>query len=371
MLLIKTTRDALLKPLQTVAGIIERRQAYPILSNVLIRQDQEKATFLASDMDIQIKTELTSSLAAEQNFSITVSAKKFLDILRSLPADSEIRCTRQDDQLRVRSGKSTFNLQILPAEDFPEIVEVSEPEAVVIVTQKILKNLLHHVQFCIAQQNIRYYMNGLLLSTEEKQLTGVSTDGHRMALLVTQSDQMQPRHEVIIPRKTAIELSKQLIDSDDPVKIEYFQKKVRFSFANISLISKVIEGKFPDYNRVIPQNNNKSFEINRLMLLQSLQRVSILSNTNENFRGVRLIIDPGILCIICKNSDQEEAREELEIEYQQESLDISMNISYLLDLLSAIDSEKIQLAFENENSSVLITIPGDDKFKYIVMPMRI
>ncbi len=372
MLLIKTNKDTLLKPVQIVSGVIERRQAYPILSNILIRQDQEKTTFLASDSDIQIKTEIKPSLDPGQHFSMTVPAKKLQDILRSLANDGEIRLARQDDHLQVKSGKSAFNLQILPAEDFPEITETSEPEATVTLSQKTLKNLLHHIQFCVAQQNIRYYMNGLLLSTHEQQLTGVSTDGHRLALLATQLNQTQPKQEVIIPRKTAIELSKLLTDSDDLVKIEYFQKKIRFSFSDTVLISKVIEGKFPDYNRVIPLNNDKTFEIDRITLLQSLQRVSILSNVSENFRGVRLIISSGNLCIICKNSEQEEAQEELEIDYQDEkNLDVSMNINYLMDILNNVNSEKIQLAFENENSSILITVPGYDEFKYIVMPMRI
>ncbi|UJP04583.1 MAG: DNA polymerase III subunit beta [Nitrosomonas sp.] len=370
MLLIHTSRDLLLKPVQTVSGVIERRQAFPILSNILIRQDREKTTFLASDSDIQIRTDILPGLAPEQPFSLTVSAKKLQDILRSLPNDGEISLIKKEDFLQLKSGKSAFNLQILPAEDFPEIIETAEPEATASLHQKTLKNLLRYVQFCIAQQNIRYYMNGLLLSIQGNQLVGVSTDGHRLALLAIELDQTQPKQDVIIPRKTALELSKLLNDSEEPVKIEYFHKKICFSFSNIVLISKVIEGKFPDYNRVIPQENNKTFIINRLLLLQALQRVSILSNINENFRGVRLIINPGNLCIICKNSEQEEAQEDLDIEYHHESLDISMNIHYLMDLLNTVDCEAVQLAFENENSSILISIPGNDEFKYIVMPMR-
>lgn len=370
MLLIKTNKDTLLRPLQTVSGIIERRQAYPILSNVLIRQDREKTTFIGSDSDIQIETNIVPSLATDQHFSLTVPAKKLQDILRSLQ-NNEVNLARQGDYLQVKAGKSTFSLQILPAEDFPDINETSDPEATVTLSQRMLKNLLHHVQFCIAQQNIRYYMNGLHLSTQEQQLTGVSTDGHRLALLTAQLDQAQPQQEVIVPRKAAIELSKLLNDSDEPVNVDYFQKKIRFSFSGITLISKIIEGKFPDYQRVIPANNHRIFEIGRLVLLQSLQRVSILSNVSENFRGVRLVISPNNLCILCKNSEQEEAQEDLDIEYQGSDLDISMNINYLMDILNNINSEKVRLAFENENSGILITIPGNDEFKYVVMPMRI
>lgn len=374
MLLIKANKDKLLEPIQTVSGIIERRQSYPILSNILIRQNQEKTTFQASDSDMQIKMDVIPSLAPDQPFSLTVSAKKMQDILRSLPNEREVQLAKQGDYLQVKSGKSAFNLQILPADDFPEMKvseteEEAKPVATVALSQKTLKNLLHHVQFCISQQNLRYYMNGMLLSTNENQLVGVSTDGHRLALLTAQLNEAQPKQEVIVPRKAAIELAKLLSNSDDAVKIDYFQKKIRFSFSNIVLISKVIDGKFPDYRRVVPLNNDKLFETDRVTLLQSLQRVSILSNISENFRGVRLIISPGNLRIVCKNSEQEEAQEELEIPYQNENLDVSMNINYLMDFLNNVDSEKVQLAFENENSSILMTVPGDSEFKYIVMPM--
>lgn len=371
MLLIKTHRDTLLKPLQTVTGIVERRQTLPILSNVLIRQNAEKTSFLTTDLEIQIKTVTTIDLAAKQDFSLTVSAKKLQDILRSLPADAEVTLTRQDDHLYVKSGKSAFNLQILPAEDFPEMVEESESENAITLKQKELKDLLHHVQFAVAQQDIRYYLNGLLLLTDGTQLISVGTDGHRLAYIAAALDQEQKKQEVILPRKAVFELSKLLEENDEPVTIDYLQNKVRFSFSGIVLTSKVIDGKFPDYNRVIPTRNNKHFEINRLLFLQALQRVSILSNQSEKFRGVRLIVGENNLRIVCKNSEQEEAEDDLEITYNDEAVDISLNITYLLDLLNNVNSESIQCAFENANSSVLITIPGNDAFKYIVMPMRI
>ena len=371
MLLIKTSRDTLLKPLQTVTGIVERRQTLPILSNVLIQQDAEKTSFLTTDLEIQIKTVTTIDLLAKQNFALTVSAKKFQDILRSLSSDAEVTLTRQDDHLYVKSGKSAFNLQILPPEDFPEVVEESASDSAITLQQKELKDLLHHVQFAVAQQDIRYYLNGLLLLTEDRQLISVGTDGHRLAYIATGLDKAQKRQEVILPRKAVFELSKLLEDSENPVTIEYFQNKVRFSFSGIVLTSKVIDGKFPDYNRVIPTGNNKLFEINRLVFLQALQRVSILSNQSEKFRGVRLIVSEDNLRIVCKNNEQEEAEEELEIQYHDEAVDISLNITYLLDLLNNVDSETVQCALENANSSVLITIPGNDAFKYIVMPMRI
>ncbi|WP_292995786.1 DNA polymerase III subunit beta [Nitrosomonas sp.] len=371
MLLIKTNRDTLLKPLQTVTGIVERRQTLPILSNVLIQQNEEKTSFLATDLEIQIKTVTTKDLAAKQNFALTVSAKKLQDILRSLSTDAEITLTRKDDHLQVKSGKSAFNLQILPAEDFPEVVEESESATTITLKQNELKKLLHQVQFAVAQQDIRYYLNGLLLLTEDNQLISVGTDGHRLAYIAAGLNETQKKQEVILPRKAVFELSKLLEDNEDPVKIEYFTNKIRFSFSDIILTSKIIDGKFPDYNRVIPLNNTKLFEIDRLTFLQALQRVSILSNQSEKFRGVRLIVSKDNLHIICKNNEQEEAEEELEIKYDEELVDISLNITYLLDLLNNVNSETVQCAFENSNSSVLITVPGNKEFKYIVMPMRI
>lgn len=371
MLLIKTNRDTLLKPLQTVTGIVERRQTLPILSNVLIKQNQEKTSFLTSDLDIQIKTNAAENLSPQKDFAFTVSAKKLQDILRSLSSDTEVTLTRKDDHLQVKSRKSAFSLQILPAEDFPEVIEESEFDNAITLKQKEFKDLLHLVQFAVAQQDIRYYLNGLLLLIDEKQLISVGTDGHRLAYASTNLDKTQKKQEIILPRKAVFELSKLLNDSEDPIQIEYFQNKVRFSFSDIILTSKVIDGKFPDYNRVIPTRNNKLFEINRLIFLQALQRVSILSNQSDKFRGVRLIVDENSLRIICKNNEQEEAEEELEISYQEDPVDISLNITYLVDLLNNVTSETVQCAFENANSSVLMTIPGNEIFKYIVMPMRI
>ena len=371
MLLIKTNRDTLLKPLQTVTGIVERRQTLPILSNVLIRQHAEKTSFLTTDLEIQIKTDTIIGSVSKQDFSLTVSAKKLQDILRSLSADAEVSLTRQDDHLYVKSGKSGFNLQILPAEDFPEVAEESGYENTITLQQKELKEVLHHVQFAVAQQDIRYYLNGLLLLTDDKQFISVGTDGHRLAYIATALDKAKKKQEVILPRKAVFELSKLLEDTEEPVTIGYFQNKVRFSFSGIVLTSKVIDGKFPDYNRVIPTRNNKQFEINRLLFLQALQRVSILSNQSEKFRGVRLIVGENNLRIVCKNSEQEEAEDDLEISYSDETVDISLNINYLLDLLNNVNSETVQCAFENANSSVLMTIPSNKAFKYIVMPMRI
>lgn len=371
MILIKTNRDTLLKPLQIVTGIVERRHTLPILSNVLIKHDKDKIHFLATDLEIQIETSTKEFQSSEQDFSITVSAKKFQDILRAYSADAEVSLLLKESRLQVKVDKSSFNLQVLPSEDFPIIVEDAEPDSKITIQQQALKQLLHHVQFAIAQQDIRYYLNGLLLLVDQTSLKAVATDGHRLSYMAITLDQSKDKKEIILPRKTVLELSKQLKDNDDPVTIEFFQNKVRFTFADIILISKVIDGKFPDYNRVIPIENTRQFKLDRVNFLQTLQRVSILSNSNEKFKGVRFVITTGILRILCKNNEQEEAQEEIEIQYNDEDIDISFNITYLLDLLNNLNCETVQCAFKDANNSVLITIPENQEFKYIVMPMRI
>ncbi len=371
MLLIKSNKETLLKPLQTVTGIVENRNTSPILSNVLIQQDSEEISFLTTDLEIQIKTVLKNTSTTEPSFSLTVSAKKFQDILRSLTENTEIILIQQEHHLQVKAGKSIFSLQILPAEDFPKVSEETEPEVSITLKQKDFKKLLQQTQFSIAHQDIRYYLNGLLLLIEDSYLKSAATDGHRLAYSAINLEESNVKKEIILPRKAVLEVAKLLNDSDEPVKIEFIQNKIRFSFSNVILTSKVIDGKFPDYNRVIPTQNTKQFDLDRLTFLQALQRVSILSNLNEKFRGVHLIISSGNLRIICKNNEQEEAQEEIEIQYEHETIDISLNITYLIDLLNNISSKKILCFLNDANSSILITIPENKEFKYILMPMRI
>jgi len=371
MTLIKTHKDTLLTPLQTVTGIVERRQTLPILSNVLIKKDNKNLTFLTTDLEIQIKTCISNGSSDKKTFSFTVSAKKLQDILRSLSASAEITLLKKDHHLQIKSEKSIFNLQTLPAEDFPEVTEDIEPITKITLQQKALKNLLQLVQFSIAQQDIRYYLNGLLLLIEDTFLKGVATDGHRLAFASITLEEEKTKQEIILPRKAVFELTKLLNDNEEPIEIELFKNKARFSFSNVVLTSKIIDGKFPDYNRVIPAKNTKQFTLDRLDFLHALQRVSILSNQSEQFRGVRLVITNGNLSIICKNNEQEEAQDDLEIKYNDDEIDISLNITYLLELLNNVTTDTIQCALENANSSVLITIPDNENYKYIVMPMRI
>jgi DNA polymerase-3 subunit beta len=368
MLLLEAERDTLLTPLQAVTGVVEKRHTLPILSNVLIEKKAGVLSMMATDLEIQIRTS-TDASSSEDNFAITVSAKKLLDICRSLPATAKIRLEATDDQLQVKAGKSRFNLQTLPAADFPVIEQGSDSVSRASLPQKTLKHLIGLVQYAMAQQDIRYYLNGMLLVLNGKTITVIATDGHRLGLATAELENECDPQEIIVPRKTVHELGKQMADSDAPIHIEIRKNQVAFKFANVELISKVIEGKFPDYNRVIPSNHSNLLSVSRLPLLHSLQRVAILSN--EKFRGVRLVLSKGGLRIVCSNNEQEEAQEELEVEYQGEPLDIGFNVSYLLDALNNLSGDQVHCLFGDANSSMLLTQPEVPGYKYVVMPMRI
>lgn len=368
MLLIKTQRDNILMPLQSVCGIVEKRHTLPILSNVLIEKSGDQLTLLATDIEIQIRTH-TAGAAGMEKSAITVGARKLQDILRSLPDSAEVSLELTDKRMQVRAGKSRFNLQTLPAEDYPRMAQTDSEQVRLQLTQKQFKRLIGLVQYAMAQQDIRYYLNGLLLVVTGNELRVVSTDGHRLAYASEHLSESQTRTEVILPRKTIIELSRLLADNDDTLEVRLSPNQAVFRFGDIELVSKLIDGKFPDYERVIPQNHNKVITISRTTLLQSLHRAAIL--TNEKFRGVRVVLAPGSLKIISSNADQEEAQEELEIAYDAEALDIGFNVTYLLDVLNNVSSEHVEIRLADANSSALITLPGNDSFKYVVMPMRI
>ena len=368
MLLIKTKRDNILMPLQSVCGIVEKRHTLPILSIVLIENSGDQLTLLATDIEIQIRTH-TSGTEGPEKTAVTVGARKLQDILRSLPDSAEISLELSDKRLQVRSGKSRFNLQTLPAEDYPRMSQAESEQAGFQLTQKQFKRLIGLVQYAMAQQDIRYYLNGLLLIVTGDEIRVVATDGHRLAYANEKLSKTLPRTEVILPRKTVLELSRLLEDNDEELDIRLSQNQAVFRFGDIELVSKLIDGKFPDYERVIPQGHNKVITVPRTVLLQSLHRAAIL--TNEKFRGVRVVLAAGSLKIISSNSDQEEAQEELEVSYDAEALDIGFNVTYLLDVLNNVTNEEVEIRLADANSSALITLPGNDSFKYVVMPMRI
>lgn len=369
MALIEAGKDSLIKPLSTVTGIVEKRHTMPILSNVLIEKQGSSLRMLGTDLEIQIQTSETLETAGD-DVRFTTSAKKLLDILRALPDNQPIRLETDSNKLLIRSGKSRFNLHTLPAEDLPQVQLNTQVLNRITLKQGELRALLQKVQYAMANQDIRYYLNGLYLVSESGLLKLVATDGHRLAYIETSSNSSnEQRCEAIIPRKTVLELGKQLADNEEPVHIDICSNQIRFQFGSIDLVSKVIEGKFPDYNRVLPAHNNKIFSINRVLLLQALQRVAILSN--EKFRGVRVMLSDHLLRIQSANSEQEEAQEELDIQYPYDALDIGFNINYLLDVLNHSSCDDIQLALGDSNGSALISEPGNASFRYVVMPMRI
>jgi DNA polymerase-3 subunit beta len=367
MFIDKIEKESLLKPLQVIGGIIERRQPLPILSNVLIQKTGSSFKFTSTDLEIQI----TTSLSTEQtpsNESITVAAKKLQEILRVLPDGSKVSVDLQDSRLQIKTGKSRFNLQTLPANDFPQMAEQTQESEKIQVQQGQLKELLGAVQYAMAQQDIRYYLNGVLLVIDEKYLRAVATDGHRLAYSSMELPKKYSKREIILPRKTINELSKLLDDSKEEITLELAETQVKAILPDVTISSKVIDGKFPDYGKVIPSYTNH-LELDRLLILQALQRVSILSN--EKFRGVRLVLTEKNMRIISSNSEQEEAQEDVETDYHGTALDIGFNVNYLLDGLNNIHSQNVVFSFGDPNSSILITIPDNDNFRYVVMPMRI
>jgi len=368
MQLVKSTRDTLLRPLQIVSGIVERRHTMPILANILIRKNGESVSFLSTDTEVQITTHANIG-SGDDVTGTTVAARKLLDILRALPESGDVTMTLQNKRLAVQSGKSRFALQTLAAEEFPTVSVADTHNASVTLPQKTLKHLFNMVYFSMAQQDIRYYLNGLLLVLDGSHIIAVATDGHRLAFCQVETEQQFERQEVIIPRKTIIELQRLLEESDEAVRLDIAASQVKLTFADIELVSKLVEGKFPDYTRVIPKGYKNDFTISRDELLRSLQRAAIM--TSDKFKGVRCIIEPGVMKISSTNADQEEAVEELEIDYGGDSIDIGFNVTYLLDVLNNLKCDQVNIALGDSNSSALISIPDNGDFKYVVMPMRI
>ena len=369
MVLVKAKRDELLGPLSSVSGIIERRHTLPILSNVLIDRSAKLLSFLATDIEIQITSITPLEQAGGEVHAVTVGARKLVDILRALPEGAEVTLQQQDKRMLVRAGKSRFSLQTLPAEDFRRLSRPAGEVARFSVAQNALRRLLGLVQYAMAQQDIRYYLNGLLVLVEDKQLKLVATDGHRLAFVSMNLDTDLPRQEVIVPRKTVLELSKLLVDTEEEVRIELSATQAAFSFGSVELVSKLVDGKFPDYTRLIPTQHKNTLTLDREVLRQALLRAAILSN--EKFRGVRWVLSDGSLKIVSSNAEQEEAQEELEVTYSGDALDIGFNVNYLLDVLNNVPGESVECSFGDSSSSALLTYASEQNFKYVVMPMRI
>ena len=372
MIVLKAAQEKVLAALQAVSGIVERRHTLPILANVLLRKTGDEIEFTTSDLEIQVRTRagLDGDVAS---FATTVGARKLIDILRSMPAEQVVSLSSAQNKLTLAGGKSRFTLQTLPADDFPLVQEAADFGPAFSVPQKVLKALIDQVHFAMAVHDIRYYLNGILFVAEGSSLTLVATDGHRLALAQAQLASDIPKQEVILPRKTVLELQRLLKDdkeeAESPIEMRFAGNQAKFAFSGMEFVTKLVEGKFPDYNRVIPKSHKNHVTLGRVPLLSSLQRAAIL--TSEKFKGVRLNVEPGVLRIASSNAEQEEAKEELEIDYAGDAIEIGFNVTYLMDALANMGQEMVTLSLQDANSSALVTVPEQAGFKYVVMPMRI
>ncbi|HEX5389498.1 MAG TPA: DNA polymerase III subunit beta [Burkholderiaceae bacterium] len=369
MIVFKSTQDKVLAALQSVSGIVERRHTLPILANVLVRKTGGQVQLTTSDLEIQIRT--TVELGGDEGtFATTVGARKLIDILRTMPADQSVSLESSAAKLILKGGKSKFTMQSLPAEDFPLVQESANFGPAFSVPQKALKGLLAQVSFAMAVHDIRYYLNGILFVAEGNKLSLVATDGHRLAFASATLDVDVPKQEVILPRKTVLELQRLLSDKDDSaIEMQFAGNQAKFTFGGMEFVTKLVEGKFPDYNRVIPRNHHNIIVLGRVPLLASLQRTAIM--TSEKFKGVRLNVEPGSLRVASNNAEQEEAVDELDIDYGGDAIEIGFNVTYLIDALQNMSQDMVRIELSDGNSSALLTIPDNEHFKYVVMPMRI
>lgn len=368
MIVLKATQDKVLSVLQSVAGIVERRHTLPILANVLVHKTGTSLQVTTSDLEIQIRT--TAELGGDTgDFTTTIGARKLIDILRTMPSDQTVSLESSQSKIILKGGKSKFTLQTMAAEDFPLVQESANFGPAFCVPQKTLKSLLSQVSFAMAVHDIRYYLNGILFVAEGNQLSLVATDGHRLAFASSTLDVEVPKQEVILPRKTVVELQRLLSDNEGAIEMQFANNQAKFTFDGMEFVTKLVEGKFPDYNRVIPKNHKNSITLGRTALLATLQRTAIL--TSDKFKGVRLNIDPGSLRVASNNAEQEEAVDEIDIDYGGDSIEIGFNVTYLIDALANMGQDMVTLELSDGNSSALFTIPDNATFKYVVMPMRI
>jgi DNA polymerase-3 subunit beta len=374
MIVLKAPQQQLLSALQAIAGIVERRHTLPVLANVLLHKTDSTIELTTSDLEIQIRT--AAPLGGDDGlFTTTVNVRKLIDILRTLPAEQYVSLESNQGKLLLKGGKSRFTLQTLPAEDFPLVQESPHFGPKFSVPQKTLKTLLGQVSFAMAVHDIRYYLNGILFVADGQQLSLVATDGHRLAYAYSTLDVDVPHQEVILPRKTVLELQRLLSDAQSEgeqalqIQMQFANNQAKFVFGGLEFVTKLVEGKFPDYNRVIPRNHHNSVTLGRQALLASLQRTAIL--TSDKFKGVRLSVEPGTLRVVSNNAEQEEACDELDIDYDGDAIEIGFNVIYLIEALTNMSQEMIRIDLADGASSALVTIPDNAQFKYVVMPMRI
>jgi DNA polymerase-3 subunit beta len=364
---ITTTREQLLGPLQKISGVVERRQTLPILANVLMSTSNGQLAITATDLEVEMKT--TGSCESDGELDFTLPARKLLDICKALPEGAQIELNVEGERAVLRSGRGRYALGLLPAQDYPAI-EATEGENSFEIAQNTLKELLEKTQFAMAQQDVRYYLNGLLLETRDGLMRAVATDGHRLAMNEAEAEIPKGLNlRLILPRKAVMELYRLLADTERAVRLETSANHIRFHIDDSVFTSKLIDGRFPDYERVVPAKGAIFVKADRDTLRQSLLRTSILSN--EKYRGIRFQLSEGLLHLIANNPEQEEAEEEVEVEFQGSEITIGFNVGYLLDVLGVIDTEMVTFSLTDPNSSCLVQADPPDKGRYVIMPMRL
>ncbi|WP_367987708.1 DNA polymerase III subunit beta [Vibrio sp. NTOU-M3] len=360
-------RSHLLKPLQQVSGALGGRPTLPILGNLLLKVEDNVLSMTATDLEVELISRVTLEGEFEAG-SVTVPSRKFLDICRGLPDDSVITFVLEGDRVQVRSGRSRFSLSTLPANDFPNI-EDWQSEVEVSLTQAELRTLIEKTQFSMANQDVRYYLNGMLFEIDGTTLRSVATDGHRMAVSQTALSADFAQQQIIVPRKGVQELVKLLDAPEQPVVLQIGSSNVRAEVNNFVFTSKLVDGRFPDYRRVLPQTTTKTLLANCDELRQAFSRAAILSN--EKFRGVRVNLAGSEMRITANNPEQEEAEEMLDVTFEGDAIEIGFNVSYVLDVLNTLRCDNVRISMSDANASALIENADDDSAMYVVMPIRL
>ena len=358
-------REHILAALQAAIGVVERRQTMPILANVLLSAKDNRLAVTATDLEVELVA--GADIKSGSDGAITVPGRKLLDICRSLPDGAKITVSQEGERVQLRAGKSRFTLSSLPAAEFPVIEEMNVQQTLDI-PQADLKRLLDKTHFSMAQQDVRYYLNGMLLETDGKMLRSVATDGHRLALCEMDLASKGKGQQIIVPRKGVLELQR-LLGSEGVVTLTIGSNHIRVQIGDIRFTSKLIDGRFPEYSRVIPANPPRSVLADRDVLRSALQRTAILSN--EKYRGIRLALKGNSMTLQAHNPEQEEAEEEIEVQYDGDDLEVGFNVNYLLDAIAAIEGSEVEIGLTDANSSCLIHAPGNNSSRYVVMPMRL
>ena len=360
-------REALLKPLAQVVNVVERRQTLPVLANLLTQVSGGQLSLTGTDLEVEMVSRVNVDDA--QDGETTIPARKLFDIVRALPDGSKVTLSQSGEKITVQAGRSRFTLSSLPANDFPSVDEVEATERVS-VPETALKELIERTAFAMAQQDVRYYLNGLLFDLADKRLRCVATDGHRLALCEAALEEAVPtKRQIIVPRKGVQELQRLLEGGDRTVVLEMGRNHIRIKRDDVTFTSKLIDGRFPDYEAVIPIGADREVLIDREALRASLQRAAILSN--EKYRGVRLEMSPGLVRINAHNPEQEEAQEEVEADTRVDGLAVGFNVNYLLDALSALRDEQVVLQLRDANSSALVREASSERCRHVVMPLRL